>query len=177
MSQFNGYFGCSVVRCASYEEHTTPVFIECYIPWMILLRSGLKKLIVHIFTTVNKMIPLLMVWKAPISALMPVPIVPLDSRHLLHLGIVKSIVQHILKQRLVNVGNVDDILKSASVPVAMRRKPRSLLFKIKASEWKQLILHFLCVLWHWIWLSQISYELPSYNNTPFEWNESVWKWL
>ena len=80
----------------------------------------------------------------PLSTLMPVPIVPLDSMHLLYLGIVKTIVLHVLKHRWVHESNVDDILKRTGVPVTMKRKPRSLLYKskFKASEWKQLILYF-----------------------------------
>lgn len=143
MSQFNGYYGCSVCLArGSYDSSLHRMLYPINDLSPIRTEASYRA---HIDDSERTGSPSHGVkGPTPLSSLMAVPIVPLDSMHLLYLGIVKTIVQQVLRQRWVNENNVNDILKRTCVPITLKRKPRSLLFKskFKASEWKLLILYF-----------------------------------
>lgn len=83
---------------------------------------------------------------SPLAYIMRLPIVPFDQMHLLYLGIVRSIVSHVLSHNLIKKEALERTLDTVKVPSSFTRKPRSLSYipKYKATEWKHLILYFHC---------------------------------
>lgn len=107
---------------------------------------------------------------------------PFDPMHLLYLGIVRSLVFHFCEYSFIDEFSVSNILRSVRVPVYFRRKPRSLVFKMKwkANEWKHLILYYfviffpedgnkdLCVLLTLLSTVMHMLMLPEMSDTTFE---------
>lgn len=142
MNQFNGYFGCNIclIKGTYSNEYRKMIFLDrdCE------LRDTVDYLR-HVNNAKNTgNVCYGVKGPTPLSKIMNTPIVPLDPMHLLFLGVVRSLILHVLRQKLVNESDLSDGLTSISVPSSFKRKPRSMIFKMKfkATEWKYFILYY-----------------------------------
>lgn len=145
ISQFNGYYGCPM--CLIRGEYNSELHRMLY-PFddSSPLRDQMSHQM-HINQTSVDNQCYGVKGSTPLSRVMPVPNLPFDSMHLLYLGVVRSILLHILSRRYIDEKNVDVLLRNIKVPVSFKRKPRSLKYKMKfkATEWQHIILYFFCI--------------------------------
>ena len=143
MTQFNGYYGCTLCNMkGSYSREYHKMLFPFGETFQLRSPETYQQ---HLRTAVCNKAPYFGVkGPTPLSLLMEIPILPLDPLHLLFLGIVRSIMMHLFKHKLVNENSVSEKLICLRVPSFFRRKPRSLIFKahFKALEWRNLILYY-----------------------------------
>ncbi|MEL7308867.1 MAG: hypothetical protein AAGK05_14045, partial [Pseudomonadota bacterium] len=80
---------------------------------------------------------------------MPIDI-PLDTMHLVYLGMTKRLFLHLMQKRLIDIEHTSYILTSIKVPISIRRKPRGFDFvqHWKAMEWKYFLLYYSVICLH-----------------------------
>lgn len=150
MTQFNGYYGCSV--CEIKGTYSPQYRKMIYPPEKEL--NDVRKSIDHpVYVNQSKLKKPCMGVKgpSPLSDLIQIPTQSvIDPMHLVYLGITKTLFTYLITKKILSQGDISNVLLSMSVPLCFKRKPRSLeqMKFWKASEWKHFLLYYSLIALH-----------------------------